>query len=213
MKELLLNLLLLSIKTGAALPQNGVCASKHCKSIAGSISKFMDKSVDPCEDFSTFACGGFYKTQTIPGEYESFNTYSILEEEIYEKGRELLQEPINDNNFEAHKKAKRYYKACMNVKRQNILKGKPLMEILREIGGWPVLEGKKWKDQFDVWNASVTLRSLGYSANYLMSITIGPTLWNNTMKSIYINSPSLALSRKYLLKGLNETKVQAYLRY
>ena len=103
-------------------------------------------------------------------------------------------------------------KGCMNVRRQNELSGKPLLEKLHEIGGWPLLEGKNWANQFDVWNATAKLRSLGYSANYVLSVSVGASCWNNTIRSVYINSPTLGLSRNYLLNGMNDKKVQAYFR-
>ena len=210
MKSLLFLSLLLKI--GLSFSQNEVCSTKHCQILSQGLSKLMDRSVDPCEDFASFACGGFYKNQTIPAEDQSFHIYKLVEETIYTRGKQLLEIPINDNDFEAHKKAKNYYKACMNVKRQNELKGKPLLEKLREIGGWPLLEGKNWTNQCDVWNATAKLRSLGYSANYVLSISVGAAFWNNTIRSIYINSPTLGLSRNYLLNGMNDKKVQAYFR-
>ena len=45
-----------------------------------------------------------------------------MEDEIYEQGKKLLEEPIDTSkDFEAHKKAKTHYKACMDDDKQNEL--------------------------------------------------------------------------------------------
>ena len=52
----------------------------------------------------------------------ALSAYNILEDEIYEQGKKLLEKPIdNSKDFEAHKKAKIHYKACMDDDKQNKL--------------------------------------------------------------------------------------------
>ena len=54
--------------------------------------------------------------------FGSYSAYNILEDEIYEQGKKLLEEPIDTSkDFEAHKKAKTHYKACMDDDKQNEL--------------------------------------------------------------------------------------------
>ena len=71
----------------------------------------MNSSVDPCEDFSQFACGRFYKEAIIPEDKENLGSFTHLGDIIDERGRILLEEPINQRiDFEGHQKAKLYYK-------------------------------------------------------------------------------------------------------
>ena len=101
----------------------------------------MNESADPCEDFSNFVCGKFYKNKIIPEELGSFSTFTFLDEKIYEEGKILMEEPVKfQKDFESHKKAKIYYKSCANEVKQNELGTKPLLDIFQEIGGWPIIE-------------------------------------------------------------------------
>ena len=38
----------------------------------------MNESADPCEDFSNFVCGKFYKNKIIPEELGSFSTFTFI---------------------------------------------------------------------------------------------------------------------------------------
>ena len=50
-------------------------------------------------------------------------------------------------DFEIDKKLKAYYKSCMNVKLMKELGTRPEKKVLKELGGWPVTEGNKWKNE------------------------------------------------------------------
>ena len=94
------------------------------------------------KDFHQFACGGFLKTKIIPDDESNWDVFDIITKEIEYKGRQLLEEAIDDKkDFESYKKAKRFYKSCMNEEQRNELGLEPLRQILMKIGGWPVLEG------------------------------------------------------------------------
>ena len=117
-----INNLFLLIMIIKAQPQKKFCVTKLCENASQKIRGYMNESVDPCENFYQFACGGFIENKTIPDEYGSVSAYNILEDEIYEQGKKLLEKPIdNSKDFEAHKKAKIHYKACMDDDKQNEL--------------------------------------------------------------------------------------------
>lgn len=49
---------------------------------AGSILSKLDQSVDPCEDFYTFSCGGWLKENPIPEDSSFYGTYPWLRQHV-----------------------------------------------------------------------------------------------------------------------------------
>lgn len=62
--------------------------------VAGSILSKMDRSVNPCEDFYSFSCGGWLKENPIPEDSSSYGIYPWLRQhvDIQLKG---VFEPLN----------------------------------------------------------------------------------------------------------------------
>lgn len=70
--------------------------------------------------------------------------------------------------------AKKLYKSCIN---ESALEEQGLMfmkEALRDIGGWPVVEGTDWKDRDYDWKEAIyTLREKGFDYNVLTAMYVG----------------------------------------
>jgi len=191
------------------------CLSRDCIAASHRLFEYMDDKVDPCEDFNQFACGGFIKNKIIPDDKGRWDVFAVLTKDIEYHGRRLLEEAIDDKiDFESYKKAKKYYKSCMNEERQNELGVEPLKKLLNEAGGWPVVEGDKWDGtDFNIWDQSVKLNAMGYSSDYFAGASISADAKNNTHRVLHFDQASLGLSKEYLDKGLDEPEVKAYAQY
>ncbi|KAK2506617.1 hypothetical protein MC885_018790 [Smutsia gigantea] len=55
-----------------------VCLSEACISVTSSILSSMDPTVDPCQDFFTYACGGWIKANPVPDGHSRWGTFSNL---------------------------------------------------------------------------------------------------------------------------------------
>lgn len=58
-----------------------MCLLSFCL-VAGSILSKMDKSVNPCDDFYTFSCGGWLNENPIPEDSSSYGIYPWLRQEV-----------------------------------------------------------------------------------------------------------------------------------
>jgi putative endopeptidase len=76
----------------------------------------MDKSVDPCMDFYSYACGGWQKKNPIPPDQTSWNAYTKLQDETWVVLRDILERAAasGSNGNAAKQKIGNYYAACMD---------------------------------------------------------------------------------------------------
>ena len=47
-------------------PTNTVCMTESCVTLAALVLDNMDRSIDPCDDFYNFTCGGWEATNIVP---------------------------------------------------------------------------------------------------------------------------------------------------
>ncbi|KAG0033325.1 hypothetical protein BGZ82_006140 [Podila clonocystis] len=66
---------------GKLLTNNDVCTSAQCVTTAADIIRDMRVDVDPCEDFSSFACGGFEEREEIPADEESVGYFKLVQKQ------------------------------------------------------------------------------------------------------------------------------------
>ena len=73
---------LLSIYAGglgsSAESARPLCTTKACVTAASSILNSLDESIDPCEDFYQYACGGWIRSHPIPSGESRWDTFGVL---------------------------------------------------------------------------------------------------------------------------------------
>jgi len=58
-----------------------------------------------------------------------------------------------------------------------------------------------------------SLRENGYSPDIFFDFSVGQDLVNSTWRTIYLDQAGLGLSREYLIKGVENERVQHYFEY
>lgn len=65
---------------------------------------------------------------------------------------------------------------------------KPLKDILRKMGGWPVLDGAAWNTSAFQWNHNIYInRDLGYSIDYIVDFSVTTNIKNSTWRIIDVS--------------------------
>lgn len=95
-------------------PEDDLCVSAGCVHTASKILQDMNPNVEPCDDFYEFACGNFIKNTNIPDDKTSITTFSVINDQLQEQLRTMIEEPIQENEPKPFVLAKKLYKACMN---------------------------------------------------------------------------------------------------
>lgn len=65
----------------------------------------------------------------------------------------------------------------------------PLLEMLKRLGGWPVLDAESWNPDTFTWEQSVyNFRAAGYSVDYFLDFSISVDVKNSTKRVIDVST-------------------------
>jgi hypothetical protein len=85
----------------------------------------------------------------------------------------------------------------------------PLLDMLRRLGGWPVLDGKAWNDRAFSWEQSVyKFRRAGYSVDYFLDFSISVDVKNSTKRIIDVR-----LYLRHSRPTYSHKKICTYIKY
>ena len=91
---------------------------------------------------------------------------------------------------------------------------KPLQDLLKGFGGWPVLEGDEWQgDDFKWWEWTYNMNDAGLGVDSLVGISLGADDKNTSNRVLGLDQATPGLSREYLVKGFDDKDVQFHYRY
>ena len=189
------------------------CTSAECTLTAATIIEAMDPSVDPCEDFFQFACGGFIEKNPIPDDESRWSQFSVLDAQLLNALITILTEPVLESDPLPINQAKWYYSACIDVTTLETEGVTPLEDLLIVYGGWPITMSNWDSTAFD-WQEAVAAAT----RDLYISALIGPWVFadekSTNITALYIDQPSLGMPRSVLTDPENYVeRVDAYKNY
>lgn len=126
-----------------------ICETEACHNVSKYVKSCMDEKIDPCNDFFNYACGGWIKKNPIPKTSSSFSTFSKLNQQIEKILRKIL-ETDGSADTKVLRKVKSFYKSCMNMRMINKRGDKPMKELIKYLGSWPMTKDSGWDEE--KWN-------------------------------------------------------------
>ncbi|XP_054716984.1 neprilysin-2-like [Uloborus diversus] len=191
---------------------SNLCLTPGCVKAAAEILSNLDDSVDPCDDFFQFSCGGWLNRHAISEDRSSTSVFTEVQDDLNLKLRVLLEKKLTGSEPDFIKMIKNMYESCLDLKKIEKAGSDPLRITLKTLGGWPVVEGDKWDgSSFDWVDTLMSFRDLGYSHDILIDLSVTADYRNNTVHIIDLDQTSLGMpDRTYLMKGLNDTSTAAY---
>lgn len=171
---------------------------------------YMNFDKDPCDNFYDYACGNWDLYYPIPRDRGGYDTFEILREELDQKLRQLLEEPQKDGDSSTTTAVKTLYTSCMNTDKIEERGESPLVTLLEEMGGWPVLANDDWdEDKFDWIDVIGQLRL--YNNDILVSLWVGPDGKKSDQYIVQFDQSDLVLpSSEYYHQGIEHPIMKAY---
>lgn len=103
----------------------------------------------------------------------------------------MLEQPIQIEDARTFNLAKKFYRACMNESSIETGGLEKMKQIFQQIGGWPTLEGNKWREEGYHWTTAVLkLREIGINYDVFFRVSVDKSRGEN---STYV----LGVSIKY----------------
>jgi membrane metallo-endopeptidase-like protein 1 len=186
--------------------KDDTCSTPYCIRAANYLLESIDPSVDPCEDFYQFSCGTWLKNARIPDDANAYNTFQILGQHLADDIADLLSStPMNETEeLQCVMNARLFYDTCINETKIETDGNGPVMSLINEFGGWPILQGSSWNST--TFNLSTLLFQLRqYNYNIIFRINSDIDEKNSSATNIVVGQGTLGLpQRRYFI---NETDI------
>ncbi|XP_061638499.1 endothelin-converting enzyme-like 1 isoform X2 [Phyllopteryx taeniolatus] len=182
----------------------------------------IDPTIQPCQDFYSFACGGWLRRHAIPEDKLSYGIITAIGEHNEEKLQRILLEPIQRREpASAERKVKEFYRSCVNIQEIDKLGSNPMIEVIDSCGGWDLAgappgaagwekEGAPQRPDFN----EMLYRTQGvYSTAVFFSLTVNVDDKNSSRNAIRIDQEGLTLPERSLYLGQDEDSVKILAAY
>ncbi|KAK7603866.1 hypothetical protein V9T40_003865 [Parthenolecanium corni] len=170
--------------------KQNICQSKECTTTANRLSSTMDESVDPCDNFYNYACGNFGNyVRKLTGRENNPSSW-IIASQIFLKRKiaEILKSNITESEPEALKKAKMFYRSCVDTDTMNSRGISPIRKVLKKMGISPSLYQAGQGNSFD-WLSTAVKYKKYFNKDFLFCVNIRPEPENPDVNYISIEKP------------------------
>ncbi|XP_063060390.1 endothelin-converting enzyme-like 1 [Engraulis encrasicolus] len=173
----------------------------------------LDVSIPPCQDFYSFACGGWLRRHLIPEDKLNYGIISAIGEQNTLKLQTLLNQPVKrTHTHSAERKVKEFYRSCINIKEIDRQGAGPMLEVIDSCGGWDLSSTSSpgsWPD----FNEMLFRTQGVYSTSVFFSLTVNVDDKNASRNAIRIDQEGLTLPERTLYLGQDEDSVKILAAY
>lgn len=183
----------------APLPIEAAPAPPPPPAYATDMLDAMDTSVNPCEDFYAYACGGWLAKTQLPADKPIWSrSFSAIRDQNLASERKILEDAVaNTSPTPDQARIGAFYGACMNEEQANTLALTPIQPMLAEIAAIKDLKG------FAKVSGSLSARSV----NALAGAWVDGDFKDPTTSILYMSQSGLSLpDRDYYLNTDEKSK-------
>lgn len=137
------------------------CYSPDCLASAAKVIENMDRSVDPCEDFQKFACGGYLLKHPLNTTVTKADLLDEVRASLRAKTRQLIDEitPEEERSLRTVRgHVSKFFQSCIDTRTLTDRTDKVIEKDIRSMGGWAPLGLKSYDT--NLWDFDKSLRVL-----------------------------------------------------
>uniref|UniRef100_A0A8D9DX90 Neprilysin-11 n=1 Tax=Cacopsylla melanoneura TaxID=428564 RepID=A0A8D9DX90_9HEMI len=180
--------------------QDNVCRTKECYEAGLLVQSNLNESVNPCDDFYEFSCGGWIAKHQIPNTSSQFSQFDLVGKTLQKQLKEILESDAEVTDPLPVKAAQVAYKACIDeetIEQQGI---EPLTSVLNSLGtgGWPITQQSWDPSQLDMTELFVQV-TRRWNIHHLVYVSVQEDRVNSTRNIITIDQGSPILPRSMLI--------------
>ncbi|XP_011876235.1 PREDICTED: endothelin-converting enzyme 1-like [Vollenhovia emeryi] len=182
-------------------PDYKLCATQDCKYEASRISDYIDRTVEPCDNFYKFACGGWIQNNPANMSYPRISTLSILSQKTSRKIKEILEDAPGSDDTLSLKKARKMYSMCMDNEELKKIGISALSKVVKKNGGWPMtMSPREWKRKgYKTWQQVSDVLQNNMFDNGLYEILVSVDEKKSDTNVITIMEPDFYAPRDILI--------------
>ncbi|PSN30408.1 Neprilysin-11 [Blattella germanica] len=190
-----------------------LCETPECLESATHLLKSLNMSVNPCEDFYEFACGGWVNQHPVPPTESHRNQFDLVMEKVDFELKEILEGLNDPDELLPVRAAKKAYKACMDTAYMESEGLKPLSDLLLSLGDWPMAQDN-WNEKNFNWQETVPKLIKHLNISPLLSMYVYLDRKNSKQSVITLDQSSLVLPRSMLVDPFTYgNQLEAYRRW
>ncbi|GFY59604.1 endothelin-converting enzyme homolog, partial [Trichonephila inaurata madagascariensis] len=189
------------------------CTTPACVMTAATILNSLDQTVDPCEDFYQYACGGWIKSHSLSEDAVMFSKMTKRLADNLHIFKYVLEDESFELKGEAEKNARILYRSCMNTTRIEERGARPLLDLFKKIGGWNI-SGDFNINDWDFQKALDLINNNNLASSFFAWVIMAD-LKNSSQNSLVVQQTELTLDSRdyYLNKTMDDKVISALLEY
>lgn len=175
-----------------------VCLTRACVDAAHELSKYVNESVNPCDDFYDYACGNWERDTSISMGTSKFTAFH----RIAENNQRILKRILDRDGLKAHQSSAvrivaTYYASCLDQLMIESKGAKPLLDLVKLVGSWTVTNAV-WNPE--AWNFGQALTRIHKLKSMpLFYMFVGPDDKDSSRNIIQVQSGKREICSKLLM--------------
>uniref|UniRef100_A0A1B6LUJ5 Peptidase M13 N-terminal domain-containing protein n=1 Tax=Graphocephala atropunctata TaxID=36148 RepID=A0A1B6LUJ5_9HEMI len=149
------------------------CISKKCLQKNELMLQDMDLSIKPCDNFYRYICGNYVGL----GDVRRKSVTEAIKEKQIRQLSSYLNRPSKKSDNRVLRVIKMVYQSCLDTGKIEKEGVQPIIETIRKVGGFPLVEGKTWNTLITdlPWSLDVgeyNTRYTGFQGGYIFRSSI-----------------------------------------